>query len=71
MKAAPKAYPRIAVSTDGTVILIRPLTQNTREWFDSNTIEPVWLGDSLAVDQDIADQIIGAVRDEGGEVVTS
>lgn len=62
-----KKLKHFKVLDEGTVILITPLTKKARARIDENVYsEPwQWLGNGLAVDHDLADDLLNGITEAG------
>jgi len=50
----------------GSIVLVRPLTDDVRAWLDEHVEEDAqWWGGALAVQPDYVVPLVGALMDEG------
>ncbi len=52
---------------EGTVVVLRPVTEAAQAWIDENIISEgwQWLGNTLAVDHRYADAVLNGAQDAG------
>jgi len=55
------------VEAHGTIVLVRPLTSDVRDWLEQNTREDaLWFGGALVVEPRYVDELVGGMIAEGG-----
>jgi hypothetical protein len=61
--------PDVEVMDEGSVVMLRPLTEAANDWIDENIPDDaLWFGGALAVEWRYADAIIDGMQCDGLEV---
>lgn len=57
----------VAVSNEGTVVVIEPLTDAAQAWIEANVYAEAyqWMGRALVVDHRYAPAIVAAMQEDG------
>lgn len=58
-----------SIENHGSIVLIRPLTDEVAEWMHENT-DGQWFGDALAVEHRYVEPLVQGMIDEGFDAST-